>query len=106
MIFIVVKQPVRPEYADDWIDLVADFTSASRAEAGNLFFEWYRSVEDPNTYLLVEGFRDAAAGEAHVQSEHFKAATVQLRKWLAAVPEIVHVEAPGDGWARMSEVST
>ena len=103
MIFIVVKNPVRPEFADDWVDLVEEFTTASRAEPGNILFEWYRSVEDPNTYVLVEAFRDAAAGEAHVQSEHFKTASGQLRKWLAAVPDIVHVEAPGDGWARMGE---
>jgi quinol monooxygenase YgiN len=106
MIFIVVKQPVRPEFADDWINLVADFTSSSRAEPGNLFFEWYRSVEDQNVYVLVEAYRDAAAGEAHVQSAHFQAATKQLGKWLAAVPEIVHVEAAGEGWGRMSEVAT
>ena len=103
MIFIVVKNPVRPEFADDWVDLVKEFTTASRAEPGNILFEWYRSVEDPNTYVLVEAFRDAAAGEAHVQSDHFRTATGQLRKWLAAVPEIVHVEAPGDGWAKMGE---
>jgi quinol monooxygenase YgiN len=103
VIFIVVKQPVRPEYADDWLDLVADFTSASRAEPGNICFEWYRSVEDPNLYVLVEAFRDAAAGEAHVESEHFKTASGQLRRWLAAVPEIVHVDTPGDGWSRMGE---
>jgi quinol monooxygenase YgiN len=103
VIFIVVKNPVRPEFADDWVDLVEEFTTASRAEPGNILFEWYRSVEDPNTYVLVEAFRDAAAGEAHVQSDHFRTATDQLRKWLAAVPEIVHVEAPGDGWQKMGE---
>ncbi len=103
MIFNVVKQPVRPEYADDWPALVRDYTTASRAEAGCIFFDWYRSVDDSNIYVLVEAFRDAAAGEAHVGSEHFKVATGQLRKWLAAVPEIVHVEdAPGEGWSRFT----
>ena len=57
MIFNVVKQPVRPKYADDWPDLVHDYTMASRAEPGCIFFEWYRSVEDPNVYVLVEAFR-------------------------------------------------
>ena len=99
MIFNVVKQPVRPKYADDWPDLVHDYTAASRAEPGCIFFEWYRSVEDPNVYVLVEAFQDAAAGEAHVASEHFKTATGQLGQWLAAVPEIVHVDTPGDGWS-------
>ena len=35
MIFIVVKQPVRAKYADDWPSLVEEFTTATRAEPGN-----------------------------------------------------------------------
>ncbi len=102
MIFIVVKQKVRRKFADDWVDLVADFTAATRAEPGNICFEWSRSVEDPTVYYLVEAFTDAAAGEAHVQSEHFATAGAQLTEWLAAVPEIVHVDTPGDGFAPMT----
>ena len=30
---------------------------------------------------------------------HFKAAMSEMPRLLAAVPEIIHVEAPGDGWA-------
>ena len=58
MIFIVVKWPVRPEYADDWPAIVADFTEGTRGEVGNLFFDWSRSLDDPNEWVLVEGFRD------------------------------------------------
>jgi quinol monooxygenase YgiN len=106
VIFIVVKQSVRPKFADDWIDLVDEFTKATRAEPGNICFEWYRSVDDPNVYVLVEAFQDETAGKAHVDSEHFKTASAQLATWLAAVPEIVHVEAPGDGWSLMGEVQS
>ena len=102
MIFIVVKQRVRSKFADDWVDLVAEFTEATRAEPGNISFEWSRSVDDPNVYVLIEVFADAAAGEAHVQSEHFKKASGQLREWLAAIPEIVHIDTPGDGFAPMT----
>ena len=73
-----------------------------RAEPGNLFFDWYRSVDDPTVYMLVEAFADRAAGEAHVNSDHFKQATVVLSELLAAVPEIINVEVP-DGWAQVSE---
>lgn len=102
MIFIVVKHPVRPEYAEDWISLVAPFTEGTRAEEGNISFDWFRSTEDRNMYVLVEAFRDAAAGKAYVESAHFKDAIAQLPTWLAAVPEIVHVETPDEGWSRMS----
>lgn len=106
MIFIVVKQPVRPKYADDWVHLVNDFTTASRAEPGNISFEWFRSVDDPNVYVLVEAFRDADAGNAHVESAHFKAASEQLPNWLSGPPEIVHVEVPDDGWSRVAETTS
>jgi quinol monooxygenase YgiN len=102
MIFIVTKNRVRRKYADDWVSLVGDFTTATRAEPGNIAFDWYRSVDDPNVYVLVEAFRDSAAGEAHVSSQHFKNATVQLSELLAAVPEIVNVEV-ADGWSRVKE---
>jgi quinol monooxygenase YgiN len=104
VILIVVKHPVRPEYADDWLGLVEEFTSATRAEPGNVSFDWYRSVEDPNMYVLVEAFRDSDAGRAHVESAHFKAAISRLPQWLSRVPEIIHVDAPVDGWSQMSEI--
>ncbi|MFF1627848.1 putative quinol monooxygenase [Streptomyces sp. NPDC058272] len=51
MIFIVVRFPIRPQYRDQWLDRVADFTAAISAEAGNLFFE--RSVDAADLYRLV-----------------------------------------------------
>jgi quinol monooxygenase YgiN len=86
------------------LDLVQEFTLATRAEPGNIFFDWYRSGDDPSSWLLVEAFRDADAGKSHVESDHFRAAIAKLPDWLADVPEIVHVEAPGDGWAQMREI--
>jgi quinol monooxygenase YgiN len=104
MIFIVVKHQVRPQYADDWLTLVEQFTAATRAEPGNIWFDWFRSVEDPNLYVLVEAFQDGSAGQAHVNSVHFRTAMAELPKWLSDVPEIVNVEVPGQGWSRLAEM--
>ena len=103
MILVVVKNRVRPEYAEDWHSLMEPFTTATRAEPGNVCFDWYRSIEEPDVYTLVEAFEDGAAGEAHVNSDHFKAAIARLSELLAEVPEIVNVEVAG-GWVRMAEV--
>jgi quinol monooxygenase YgiN len=105
VIFIVVKQPVRAQYADDFPSLVEEFTTSTRAEPGNISFDWYRSAEDPNLWVLIEAYQDAKAGEAHVESAHFKAAMSQMPRLLAGVPEIINVEGPGDNWARVSEGS-
>jgi quinol monooxygenase YgiN len=104
MIFIVVKFPVRPEYADGWMERVAEFTGATRSEPGNLLFEWSRSVENPNEYVLVEAFEDADAGTAHVSSEHFKTAMASLPQAISARPKIVNVEVAGSGWSEMAEL--
>ena len=104
MIFIVVKFPIRPDRSDEWISLVKDFTTATREEPGNVFFEWSRSVEDPNQFVLVEAFESPEAGGAHVNSEHFKTAMGWIPDVIAATPEIIHVEVPGDGWSQMAEL--
>src|SRR3954469_1674604 len=103
MILVVVKNPIRPKYADEFPELIAEFTAATRAEPGNVCFDWSRSIDDPNMYVLVEAFADREAGDVHVNSEHFKKAMEMLPKLFSAVPEIVNVEVPG-GWSTMSEV--
>ncbi|MGP0222509.1 MULTISPECIES: putative quinol monooxygenase [unclassified Paenarthrobacter] len=104
MIFIVVKFPVKPEWSERWLDLVADFTEATRKEPGNLWFDWSRSVDDPNEFVLVEAFQDDAA-EAHVTSEHFKKAMADMPQALAATPYIVSRQIDGTGWDRMGELT-
>jgi quinol monooxygenase YgiN len=105
MIFIVVKWTVRPESAPRWLELVDDFTRATRAEPGCLFFEWNRSVDADNVFTLVEAFRDGDAGAAHVQSEHFRTAISWMGEHVEKKPDIVNVEVPQDGWGEMGEVS-
>lgn len=105
MIFIVVKWTIRADRSDEWLSLIDDFTQATRAEEGNLFFEWSRSVDDPNQFILVEAFRDSQAGEAHVNSEHFKTAMSWIPDVVADKPRIVNVEVPQDGWGEMAEIT-
>jgi quinol monooxygenase YgiN len=105
MIFIVVKFSVCPEYSDQWLDRVRSFTQSTRQEAGNLWFEWSRSSEHADQYVLIEAFRDAEAGAAHVQSEHFKKAMSDLPSMLTDTPDIINVEVPGTAWSRLSEMS-
>ncbi|CAN5373336.1 putative quinol monooxygenase [soil metagenome] len=105
MIFIVVKWTPKPEHVEDFPNLVADFTKATRAEPGNLFFEWSRSLENPSGYVLVEGFRDGDAGGEHVNSEHFKAFTAKAPGFLASTPLIISQAVDADGWGEMGEIT-
>jgi quinol monooxygenase YgiN len=105
MIFIVVKFTIHPDRSEEWLTLVEDFTQATRQEPGNLFFEWARSVETPDQFVLVEAFESREAGEAHVNSEHFKTAMAWIPEVISKRPEIVNTEVSGDGWGEMAELA-
>lgn len=105
MIFITAKFRILPEYADRWPEIANAFTQATRSEPGCLWFEWSRSVEDPAEYVLIEAFRDDAAGAAHVQSEHFRNARQSLPSHLAQTPRIVNMTVPQDDWSLLGEMA-
>ena len=106
MIYITVKKKLKPGTADAYLEAARPFLEATRAEPGNKWFEHYRSVEDPDTVLTIEAFDDAAAGEAHVASEHFQALLEDdpSKQYVAERPDILYVDIPDrDGWDTMSE---
>ena len=105
MIFITAKFKIRPEDADKWPQIAAEFTEATRNEPGNLWFDWSRSLDDPEEYVLVEAFRDDAAGAAHVQSDYFKKAQQTLPPHLAHTPRIVNFTIPQDDWSLLGELA-
>lgn len=105
VIFIVVKFETKPEWAERWPQLVADFTEATRAEEGNLWFEWSRSLDNACEYVLVEAFRDGEAGSAHVNSEHFTRAMAKMPQALASTPKIISQQLDATDWSLMGELT-
>ena len=105
MILIVVKWTIKPERSSSWLADAAEFTQGTRGEAGNIFFEWSRSVDNPDQFVLIEAFRDDAAA-AHVNSDHFKAFVSWAPDAVAETPKIINAQGvPGEGWSEMAEVA-
>ena len=66
------------------------------------------SLDDPNEYVLIEAFRDDAAGAAHVRSGHFKQAQQAqqtLPPYLAETPRIVNFSIAGNDWSVLGELA-
>ena len=103
MYFIVVRFEVKPESVEGFPEAVRKFTEATRAEEGNLFFDWSKSLENDNEYVLVEGFTDEGAGP-HVNSDHFKKGLESIRPHLAKTPRIISRQVEGNGWEEMGEL--
>ena len=104
MIFIIARFETKPDYSERWPELVAPLTAATRAERGNLWFDWSRSLDNPAEYVLVEAFRDGAAGAAHVTSDHFKAAVRDLPPALASTPCIISQTIEATGWSETAQM--
>lgn len=105
MIFITAKFLIKAEDADRWPEIADAFTAATRAEPGCLWFDWSRSIANPHEYVLVEAFRDGAAGAAHVGSAHFKQAQQDLPAHLAATPKIISQALDQDDWSELGEMA-
>ncbi len=103
MYLIIVKFKTKPEYTEQWPNLVHDYTQSTRQEPGNIFFEWSRSIEEPDTYVLTEAFTDDGAGP-HVNSDHFKAGLETMRPLIVETPKIVSRQVEGNGWEPMGEL--
>jgi quinol monooxygenase YgiN len=70
-----------------------------------LWFDWSRSVDHPQEYVLVESFRDQDAGVAHVRSPHFKAAQTLLPPHLAETRRIINAALDQDDWSELGEMA-
>jgi quinol monooxygenase YgiN len=105
VIFITAKFRIRADEADQWPDISRSFTEATRAEPGCLWFDWSRSLDDSNEYVLVEAFADDDAAAAHVTSDHFRNAQQELPPHLAETPRIVNFTVPRVGWSELGELA-
>ena len=106
MILITVRTKVKPGTADAYLEANRPFLEATRKEPGNKWYEQFRSVDDPDTILTLEAFDDAAAGEAHVSSDHFQQflAHDETKPLVTETPDIIYVDVPDrQGWDKMAE---
>lgn len=106
MILITVKFPIRPDKMDEWRELSAFYAAAVNAEPGCRFFEFAQSVDEPNTFVCIEGFTDAAAGQSHMQQPHVARFMGEMPDIVSARPKIIYVDAEEvSGFADMGEIT-
>lgn len=106
MILIIVKFPIRADRQQEWEELSSFYAKAVNDEPGCVFFEFSRSVDDPQTYVAIEGFADSAAGGEHMQQEHVARFMAEMPDIVSARPQIIYVDAEEvSGFGPMGEIS-
>jgi len=69
---VIVKWKIKASETARILELLPELAAKSRSEAGNISYAVYQSETDPNELILHECYADAAAVEAHRNSEHYQ----------------------------------
>ncbi|MDM5200545.1 putative quinol monooxygenase [Fictibacillus enclensis] len=71
MILIHAKMFVNPTKEEEFLAEVQQLISASQEESGNVSYELFKDTVEDSAYLMVEGWKDLEAVDAHNKSRHF-----------------------------------
>ncbi|MBS4175123.1 putative quinol monooxygenase [Bacillus sp. FJAT-49736] len=71
MIIVHGVLKVSPEYRAAFLEAAGRAVEESKAEDGNLEYRLFEAVDEPNTFLTLEKWRDAEAVENHKNNPHF-----------------------------------
>lgn len=73
MVVFQVHHFIKPEMVEAYKAASLENARHTVQEAGVIRFDVYQDQEDPTHFSLFEIYRDKAAQEAHLQTEHFLA---------------------------------
>lgn len=84
MLIIHAKLSVQPQHREAFLEETKKVVAGSVAEEGNISYHLYEDPEKPNSFILVEEWKDAAALKVHEQTPHFQAFMQGVKDLLAA----------------------
>ena len=84
----VVKFKVKPGMSAAFEKAFAEMQkSVASSEPGNVYYDLYRIDQDPQTYVILEHYKDQAAVAAHGKSQHARKLMAALRDLLDGPPD-------------------
>jgi len=90
---VIVRLQAKPGEGDRMVEVVKEITPDSIDKDGWVAFELVRDLDDPDTLVMIEKWRDRADHEAYVawRAETGKGAA-ELGEVIGAPPEIRYLE--------------
>lgn len=105
MITFIAHVRVKPENAAAYERVMAYVTGQAREhEPGVVYYDWAKSVADPELYVVVEVYRDVAAHEAHMARPWVTEMLPVAAPLMAGKPEIQQYVSEGSSPVRAPSV--
>jgi len=90
-VLIIATFSAKPGKGDALFDVLNPCVAPSRLEAGNVHYDLYRSVENPDAFLFHETWKSHAAIEEHEKQPHFLKLVAGVESLIAAPPVITKI---------------
>jgi len=71
MIFIKVRYKLKEGKREELLKFVHENVKKSRQESGNLFYEHFASIEDPNEMFVLEMWEAVENVDNHINEPHY-----------------------------------
>lgn len=96
MITFIAHLRVKPENAPAFEALIAHVAAMTREhEPGVLYYEFAKSVDEPDTYVVVEVYQDRQVHAAHMASEWVRESLPRSARLIEGKPDIKQYVTPG-----------
>jgi quinol monooxygenase YgiN len=96
MITFIAHLQVPPENAQEFEELMAHVTTMTlENEPGVAYYGFAKSVEEPNTYVVVEVYRDQAACTAHGDTAWVRESVPKSLLLTEGLPRLAQYVSPG-----------
>lgn len=92
MIVLQATIPVAPDRREELIEAATELAEESRAEDGTIDYRFTADIEDPNVFRVFERYKDEAAMDAHMESEHYEAFQDQISGLVEGDIELVQFD--------------
>lgn len=88
MIAVIARMIVKEDKVDAFEAIMKQLQERVLAEESDCEQYDICRARDPNTYIIIERYKDKMALKAHSDTEHFKEGTTKLMEVMASTPQI------------------
>ena len=85
---VVARIPAQPDKVDELREVLTGLIAPTRQEAGCILYELLQNNADPTDFTFVEEWESDAALDAHLETDHIRAALARFGDLLSGDPDI------------------